>query len=133
VLRYADPKRGQHRAMRLAEGGDQAPLQAFVLAGDIRARDWVLPLWRDAQPARALGTRLLAASPQPPAAFQPRGAQVCSCFDVGEAQIRSTLATLQGSADARLVQLQQRLHCGTNCGSCKPALRVLVGQSLEAA
>jgi assimilatory nitrate reductase catalytic subunit len=133
VLRYADPKRGQHRAMRLAEGGDQAPLQAFVLAGDIRARDWVLPLWRDAQPARTLGTRLLAASPQPPAAFQPRGAQVCSCFDVGEAQIRRTLATLQGSADARLVQLQQRLHCGTNCGSCKPALRVLVGQSLEAA
>ena len=64
VLRYADPQRGQHRAMRLAEGGEQAPLQAFVLAGDIRARDWVLPLWRDAQPARTLGTRLLAASPQ---------------------------------------------------------------------
>jgi assimilatory nitrate reductase catalytic subunit len=133
VLRYADPQRGQHRAMRLAEDGESSPLQAFVLAGDIRARDWVLPLWRDAQPARALGTRLLAASPQAPAAFKPRGAQVCSCFDVGEAQIRATLATLQGPADARLAQLQQRLQCGTNCGSCKPALRMLVGQSLEAA
>jgi assimilatory nitrate reductase catalytic subunit len=133
VLRYADVQRGQHRAMHLAEGGSQASLQAFMLAGDIRARDWVLPLWRDAQPARSLGTRLLAASPQPPAAFQPRGAQVCSCFDVGEAQIRRTLATLQGSAESRLAQLQQRLHCGTNCGSCKPALQVLVGQCLEAA
>jgi assimilatory nitrate reductase catalytic subunit len=133
VLRYGDPQRGQHRAMRLAEGGEHAPLQAFVLAGDIRARDWVLPLWRDAQPARALGTRLLAASPQPPAAFKARGVQVCSCFDVGEAQIRSTLATLQGSAESRLAQLQQQLHCGTNCGSCKPALRMLVGQCLEAA
>ena len=133
VLRYADPQRGQHRAMRLAAGGTQAPLQAFMLAGDIRAGEWVRPLWQDAQPARSLGTRLLAASPQAPAAFQPRGAQVCSCFDVGEAQIRRTLATLQGGADARLAQLQQRLQCGTNCGSCKPALQMLVGQCLEAA
>ena len=133
VLRYADVQRGQHRAMRLAEGGAQAPLQAFMLAGDIRARDWVLPLWRDAQPARTLGTRLLAARAQAPAAFQPRGAQVCSCFDVGEAQIRTTLATLRGGTESRLAQLQQRLQCGTNCGSCKPALRMLVGQCLEAA
>ena len=133
VLRYNDPQRGQHRAMRLAEDSDQSPLQGFVLAGDIRAKDWVLPLWRDAQPAASFGTRLLLASPQAPAAFQPRGAQVCSCFDVGEAQIRATLATLQGAADTRLAQLQERLRCGTHCGSCKPALRVLVGRSLEAA
>ena len=140
VLRYADPRRGQHRAMRLAANVDaaqgdaaQAPLQAFLLAGDVRARQWVLPLWRDEQPARALGTRLLAASAQPPAAFQLRGAQVCNCFDVGEAQIRATLATLQGPAEQRLAQLQQRLHCGTNCGSCLPALRGMLGQSLEAA
>ena len=138
VLRYADPRRGQHRAMLLdASAGPAdaalAPLQAFLLAGDVRARQWVLPLWRDALPARALGTRLLAASARPPTAFQPRGAQVCNCFDVGEAQIRATLATLQGPAEQRLAQLQQRLQCGTNCGSCLPALRLMVGQSLEAA
>jgi assimilatory nitrate reductase catalytic subunit len=133
VLRYADARRGQQRAMRLAGEGADAPLRAFMLAGDIRARHWVLPLWRDAQPARTLGTSLLAASPQPPLAFRPRGVQVCNCFDVGEAQIRSTLATLQGAADSRLAQLQQQLRCGTQCGSCTPDLRRLVGQSLEAA
>ena len=119
--------------MLLAAGGGQAVLQGFVLAGDIRARDWVLPLWRDAQPAAAFGARLLAAGAQPPAAFQPRGVQVCSCFDVGEAQIRATLGTLQGTAESRLAQLQERLRCGTQCGSCTPALRMLVGRSLEAA
>ena len=106
---------------------------SFVLAGDIRAGAWVLPLWRDAQPAGSFGARLLAASAEPPAVMPSRGAQVCSCFDVGETQIRATLATLQGSAEARLVQLQQQLRCGTHCGACKPALHVLAGQSLVAA
>ena len=133
VLRYADTRRGQHRAMDLADDSDASPLRAFVLAGDIRAREWVLPLWRDEQPARALGTRLLAASPQAPAAFQPRGAQVCSCFDVGEAQIRAALGDIHGTPEARLAQLQERLRCGTNCGSCKPALRMLIGQEMVAA
>ncbi len=132
VLRYADAQRAQHRAMRLADG-EQAPLQAFVLAGDIGARQWVMPLWRDAQPARGFGAGLLAGGPQAPASFKPRGPQVCTCFDVGETQIRDTLSTLQGDAETRLAQLQQRLRCGTQCGSCKPALRMLVGHSLEPA
>jgi len=133
LLRYADAQRGQHRAMRLEGDTGQAALQGFVLAGDIRAGAWVLPLWRDAQPAGSFGARLLAASAEPPAVMPSRGAQVCSCFDVGETQIRATLAALQGSAEARLAQLQQQLRCGTHCGACKPALHVLAGRSLEAA
>lgn len=133
VLRYADTQRGQHRSMRLAEGGEHSPLQGFLLAGDIRALDWVLPLWRDAQPAAAFGARLLAGSAQTPAVSQPRGVQVCSCHDVSEVQIRSMLSTLQGGADTRLARLQERLRCGTNCGSCMPALRMLVGQCMGAA
>jgi assimilatory nitrate reductase catalytic subunit len=133
LLRYADPRRGQHRAMRLADDSETSALQAFMLGGDIRARDWVLALWRDAQPARSFGARLLSASALAPSAIAVRGAQVCSCFDVGETQIRSALGAMQGSSEARLAQLQDSLRCGTNCGSCKPALRVLVGQSLQAA
>jgi assimilatory nitrate reductase catalytic subunit len=46
---------------------------------------------------------------------------VCSCFKVGEAQIRAAVA-----AGATLAGLQQDLKCGTNCGSCVPELRRLV-------
>ncbi|MEO7855162.1 MAG: (2Fe-2S)-binding protein [Rubrivivax sp.] len=136
VLRYADPKRGQHRAIRLDDSGDNAEharLQAFVLAGDVRAEAWVLPLWRDQQPARAFGARLLAANATRPAALVARGAQVCTCFDIGEAQIIAALARIGGPAETRLARLQDELRCGSNCGSCKPALRVLVGRCLEAA
>jgi assimilatory nitrate reductase catalytic subunit len=58
---------------------------------------------------------------------------VCSCFDISEPQIHEALDAITGTPDRRLAQLQQQLRCGTNCGSCKPALQVLVEQSLVAA
>jgi assimilatory nitrate reductase catalytic subunit len=63
----------------------------------------------------------------------PRGATVCSCFGVGEAQIVAALGGSRGSADERLAELQRSLQCGTNCGSCLPELRRLVRSSLAAA
>jgi assimilatory nitrate reductase catalytic subunit len=92
-----------------------------------------MPLWRDEQSARAFGARLLAAGAMPPGTLVSRGAQVCSCFDIGELQITQALSHISGTAEARLAQLQDELRCGSNCGSCKPALRVLVGSCLEAA
>ena len=70
-----------------------------------RTANW-FATWRDAQPAAAFGARLLAAGAQPPAAFQPRGVQVCSCFDVGEAQIRATIdAVATAMAGARPAEI----------------------------
>ncbi|MBE2245515.1 MAG: molybdopterin-dependent oxidoreductase, partial [Burkholderiaceae bacterium] len=132
VLRYADARSGQSRAMAL---GSDGALRAFVLAGDTAADDWVLELLRERAPAAAFGRALLAASRQPPQALAPRSPQVCACHDVSERRIVQTLSTLQGGADARLQALQQRLRCGTQCGSCLPALRGLVQRrpTLEAA
>ena len=45
---------------------------------------------------------------------------VCSCFEVGESQIRAAVA-----AGATFAALQKDLRCGTNCGSCVPELRRL--------
>lgn len=123
VLRYADARSGQSRAMAL--GADGA-LRAFMLAGDIAADDWVLDLLRERAPAAAFGRALLAASRTPPQALAPRSLQVCACHDVSEQRIVQTLATLDGNADQRLQALQQQLRCGTQCGSCLPALRGLV-------
>ena len=131
VLRYADPRRGHRRAMRLFDDGT---LAAFMLAGDARAQGWVLDLLQQNLNAAAFGRALLAASPRPPQPVAPRSAQVCACHDISEERIVTTLATCEGDAQMRLQQLQQSLRCGTECGSCLPAVKGLVARhaALEA-
>ncbi len=134
ALRYFDRKHGQHRAMRVLPGDDgQARLEAFVLGGDVRAEAWIKALLTDELPAQAYGRALLQPGAKAPIAVAPRGRQVCSCFDVAEPQILEVLSRGEGPPDARLAQLQAALKCGTNCGSCLPALRSLVRASMQAA
>ena len=123
TLRYADPRRGQWRALQLADDGT---LQGLVLAGDASAAAWALALLQQRQPAAVFGRALLAGSREPPSLVAPRSAQVCACHDVGEARIREVLARRGGTEGDRLQHLQQELRCGTQCGSCMPALRALV-------
>jgi assimilatory nitrate reductase catalytic subunit len=131
VLRYSDRKRGQRRAMRLSGPGASATLQGFLLAGDIQAQAWLRPLLQAQQPAPAHARVLLQASPMtPPAgASVQRSRQICVCMDVREQAIVTTLAQCSGSPAQRLQALQQRLGCGTQCGSCVPALRELIRQN----
>jgi assimilatory nitrate reductase catalytic subunit len=133
VLRYADRRRGQHRCMKLATHGGDARLEAFLLAGDISAEAWVRPLLHDGANAGSFGRALLQPGAKAPIALPERGRQICSCFDVGEAQIAEVLTRCQGSPDAQLVQLQDQLQCGTNCGSCIPELRRIVRLRQQAA
>ena len=123
VLRYEDARAGQRRAMRLSGDGT---LQAFLLAGDPAARGWVLDLLQQDLPAAAFGRALLAASRQPPQPVAARGRQVCACHDVSADTIVATLAHCLGNAAARLAELQRLLRCGTECGSCLPAVKALV-------
>jgi assimilatory nitrate reductase catalytic subunit len=132
-LRYVDSRRGQQRTIRFAaapgEPAAAAALDAFMLAGDVQAEPWLHALLQDGAPARHFGHALLSGLATGPGAASPaRSAQVCNCFDVSESAITSTLAQCHGSAEMRLAQLQRRLHCGTQCGSCLPALRALVQQ-----
>ncbi len=133
VLRYADRRRGQQRSMKLAAHGGDARLEAFLLAGDISAEAWVRPLLQDGASAQAFGRALLQPGAKAPLALPARGRQICSCFDVGEAQISETLARCHGTADAQLAQLQGELQCGTNCGSCIPELKRIVRLRQQAA
>jgi len=134
LLRYTDRRHGQRRTMKLARAESGATrLDAFLLAGDIRAAGWVRALLQDELPADAYGRLLLSPSAKPPSALAPRGAQVCSCFDVSQPQIAACLARSTGSESERLAQLQAELKCGTNCGSCLPALRTMVRSTLAAA
>jgi assimilatory nitrate reductase catalytic subunit len=123
VLRYEDRRRGQRRAIGLQRDGAEARLRGFVLAGDTRAEAWIKALLLQRLPAQAYGRQLLSPDVRAPQALAPAGRQVCSCFNVGEAAITDTLAGCDGTPGERLAALQQRLKCGTNCGSCLPELR----------
>ncbi len=126
TLRYADRKKGQRRAMRLARNGEQARLEAFVLAGDTSAQAWVKTLLQEELPAQAYGRLLLVPGANAPVAVQSRGKQVCTCLNVTGPAIEGYLAGCSGTDDERLASLQGALKCGTNCGSCVPELKRMV-------
>jgi assimilatory nitrate reductase catalytic subunit len=107
---YQDAKRDFARRT-LLEGG---ALRAVRLSGDTRSEPWLRDLWERGAP---VGVVPLEA---PAGAGAPRGRTICNCFDVAERDIDAFIAAGTG---AGLAELQARLKCGTNCGSCVPELR----------
>ncbi len=127
TLRYADKKRGQRRAARLARRADGATtLEGIVLSGDTSAQGWLKTLLQEELPAQSYGRLLLVPGAKAPVAVQSRGKTVCTCFNVTDAAITGELAHCHGTEDDRLAQLQGKLRCGTNCGSCLPELKRMV-------
>ncbi|MFT3812181.1 MAG: molybdopterin-dependent oxidoreductase [Acidovorax sp.] len=131
VLRYTDKRRRLSRTLRLARHAQGATVEALLLAGDTRAGAWLGTLLKEGLPAQSYGRLLLTPSDQPPVALAPRGAQVCTCFNLDEPAIAAALASMEGDGSARLQQLQAQLRCGTNCGSCIPELKRLIAKSSE--
>ncbi len=133
TLHYEDRRRGQQRHVRMetataTDGSSYKVLRGVLLAGDTRAEAWIKTLLQDEQPAQRLGHLLLSGSPTAPVPVVARGKQVCTCFNVSEPEIVTVLQRCGGSGDERMAQLQSTLRCGTNCGSCLPALRTLIQQ-----
>lgn len=56
---------------------------------------------------------------------EDKGKLVCSCFDVGDKQIKKAIAA--GNHD--LASLGKSLKCGTNCGSCVPEINAYLKQN----
>jgi assimilatory nitrate reductase catalytic subunit len=126
TLRYIDRRHGQRRSMRLAGPAGERRLEGFMLAGDTASAPWIRELLVRQAPADAFGRLLLKPGATPPAAAPAPSRNVCSCFGVTEVQIRDALSSSAGSDEERLVCLQGKLQCGTNCGSCLPELKRLV-------
>lgn len=124
LLRYADTRRGRARRLRLDASGER--LNALLVVGEAGEGAWLVDLWREAGAVAPHGRRLLAPDAGAPQDLTPRSPQICNCFDVDEARIRDRLAGCAGAPAERLAQLQGALRCGTQCGSCLPALRRLV-------
>ena len=90
------------------------------MAPEISER-WLRAFLEEGQPVEKLGSLLLQPSAVAPSGFVGRGKIVCSCFGVSEREIDAALAA--AGADRSLEYLQQKLKCGTNCGSCIPELK----------
>jgi assimilatory nitrate reductase catalytic subunit len=129
VLRYADAKRGQRRAMHLLDSDAGVTLEGFLLAGDTSAQAWITTVLQDTLPAHTYGRALLVPGAKPPVAVVSSGKVVCTCFNVTDVAIEAQLKQCTGSDKERLATLQGALHCGTNCGSCVPQLQRMVRSS----
>ncbi|MEY4761888.1 MAG: hypothetical protein RLZZ200_1744 [Pseudomonadota bacterium] len=124
MLRYVDAGKGVVKRARF----DGGRLVALLLAGESAAAAWIQPQWASGDLLGPLRRRLFAPSAQAPASLVPASRMVCLCHGVSESQIRDACG-----ADQTLEGLQERLKCGTSCGSCMPELRRLLAESAPAA
>ncbi len=138
VLQYADNRRHQYRAARMAhavtrDGAKEVHLEGFMLAGDISAQSWIRTVLQDSLPAQTYGRMVLAPGVKPPQAIESRGKPICSCLNVTDSEIGSALKAYRlegiGDADTLLKSLQGNLKCGTSCGSCVPELKRMIHAS----
>ncbi|MFA7604421.1 MAG: molybdopterin-dependent oxidoreductase [Novosphingobium sp.] len=124
-VEIVDEARGGLRVAVLEDGQLAAAL--FVTrSGDTPSREWLIAQLSAAGLASSI--ELLAGRPAAPQA--DRGPIVCVCFDVGMKTIVEAIAA------QRLVSVDavgQALSAGTNCGSCRPAIQRLIGETREAA
>jgi assimilatory nitrate reductase catalytic subunit len=124
-VEIADAARGGMRIAVLEAGCLGAALY-ITRNGCLPDRAW--PIAQLAAAGAASSVELLAGRPAKP--LPDDGPIVCACFDVGmntivEAIVSQELLSVEAVGVA--------LSAGTNCGSCKPAIRRLIGETKEAA
>ena len=121
LLALDDMGRGVSKRARLV--GDR--LQSVRLLGETSALAWLKALMTEGTSVGSLRPWLLAPLARPPLGDLTVSSSriICSCRNVGEVEIDALLAH---GVDLSL--LQQRLGCGTVCGSCLPELRSRLAQ-----
>lgn len=124
AVEYRDAQRGLLKRVIWRGGASESHLDGLLLTD-------TQPLNGEALLDRALsgrpwhGSRLAVFAQS--GEGTPRDALVCNCMQIGESAIRAQVA--QG---AGVQELQQRLGCGTVCGSCLPQLAQLCRQPQRA-
>jgi len=118
---YEDKRRGIFKRALVIDNR----LLGFRLGGDVSAAGWLEDAMVENRPADVLRRWMLGPYAEPPLAttVPARGRIVCNCHGVAESEIRASIARGCGMED-----LQQELRCGTNCGSCLPELRRMLGE-----
>lgn len=117
MLHYHDAKRGISK--RILVEGDQ--VTGVRLVGEILATEWLKEVMTQGKLTDELRRWALAPLSAPPTGQRGRGKIVCNCLDVSENEIIDNILI-----GADFATLQNKLKCGTECGSCVPELKQLV-------
>ena len=123
-LAYSDARRGITKRARIEDG----LLVGLRLTGETAAAGWLRDVLVERQPTAELRRWILAPLASPPAAAKSRGRIVCNCLNVSESDIVAAIA-----GGAGFDALQEKLKCGTSCGSCVPEIRRMVAAGRSAA
>ena len=119
TLCYVDARRRVEKKAYIENG----IVQSVCLSGETAAQDWLKDMMVRGAPAETLRAWVLAPFASAPRGAPNRGRIVCACHDVSEQEIRSEVAL-----SATLPALQAKLKCGTECGSCLPAVKQLLAE-----
>jgi assimilatory nitrate reductase catalytic subunit len=106
---------------------DQGQVVGARLTGETLARDWLKEMIAAGLPFEQIRLWALAPVNTPPAGGTTRGKIVCNCKNVSEQEILDAIG--KGSD---LAFLQTELRCGTECGSCLPELKRMLGEAVLA-
>jgi assimilatory nitrate reductase catalytic subunit len=122
LLNYLDAKRGiSKRILVETNSVNKSEVTGVRLVGETLAAAWLKDVMGTGEFSPELRRWALAPLNAPPAGQRSRGKIVCNCLDVAENEI---IDNIQLGAD--LLTLQNKLKCGTQCGSCVPELKQLV-------
>lgn len=118
---FIDKKAGRYRAGIIV--GNRLEGVVFIAPDhDLPARSWLSQLFTS--PSLTDEERYSLLVGQPGKGQKDCGAIVCSCFGVGENTLKDAIASGQiHSVD----DIGSKLNAGTNCGSCIPELKKLLG------
>ncbi|MFZ2726990.1 MAG: molybdopterin-dependent oxidoreductase [Methylococcaceae bacterium] len=118
---YRDDSHGQYRAAQFINNKLQSVL--FISTQDnLPSRSWLLSLF--AQDEINITERKFLLTGKAPVGVVDVGAIVCACFNVGMKTIQTAIKE-QGLKNYQEVGVC--LKAGTNCGSCIPEIKALLG------
>jgi len=123
-LDYLDAGHGRYHGVRLFTRDGITTLESCVFiapTAELPPRSWLAGLIVKPQVSAEERMSLLAGAA--PRGQVESGPAVCACFGVDANTIRRAIATHDLSS---VEAIGQSCQAGTNCGSCKPALKVLL-------
>jgi assimilatory nitrate reductase catalytic subunit len=127
-IHYNDAKRGISKRILVEKDikNNKLEVAGVRLMGETLATEWLKEVmtkgqFTDESQYKEFSRWALAPLSVPPSGQVGRGKIICNCLNISQNEI---IETIELGAD--LITLQNKLKCGTECGSCLPELKRLV-------
>nr|CAA6825554.1 MAG: Assimilatory nitrate reductase large subunit [uncultured Thiotrichaceae bacterium] len=121
-VEYLDNARQTYRGARFSGKRLESCIFIGTTSDPLPTTEWLVTLFEKPEPDASERQSLLTGKPV--GAVEDKGQVVCACFNVGEKTIRNAITEHKLQT---VDEIGKCLQAGTNCGSCVPELRVLLG------